>query len=127
MRNHAEAKVLADAGATEIAGYAGGRSRRIAFEHRKGGDVAARIFQTDIVTWHPDGTATVNIIGPNREGDGFPGASKTEVFTTPSTFDGIAAALGISRARVGMVRKVPFVNGHNISLGRVTLTADEIR
>lgn len=126
MRTYSEARTLADAGVTEIAGYAGGRTRKVSFEHRARGDVAARIFQTDVVTWHADGTATVNLIGPNREGNGFPGMSKTELFTTPSTFDGIAAALGIDRARVGKVRGVPYVNGHDLSHGTATLSAEEL-
>ena len=123
LRTYAEARALADARVTEIAGYAGGRSRRIAFEHRDGGDVAARLFQTDVVTWHPGGTVTVNLIGPNPEGQGFPGMSATKLWTTPSTFDGIAAALNISRARVGMVKRVPYVNGASLATGRVVLDA----
>lgn len=120
MRNHTEATTLANAKVTEIAGYAGGRTRRIAFEHRQGGVVAARLFQTDIVTWYADGTIKVNILGPNNEG-GFPGTSPTKLWATPSTFDGIAAALNIDRARVGMVKKVPYVNGQNLATtGSVT-------
>ena len=126
MRSITEATTLADAGVTEIAGYAGGRTRRVCFEHRQGGDVAARLFQTDIVTWHPDGSVTVNIEGPNNEGQGFPGMSPTKLYATPSTFDGIAAALNISRARVGTVKRVPYVNGHDLSRGAVTLPASEV-
>lgn len=113
MRTHPEARTLAEANVTEIAGYAGGRTRRIAFEHRPGNRVAARIFQTDIVTWSPDGTITIATGG----------------FNTLSTFDGIAAALNISRARVGMVKGTPYVNGADLSSGTVTLNADgsEIR
>ncbi len=110
IRTRAQAETLAEAGVTEIAGYAGGRTRRVCFEPREGGDIAARIFETDVVTWHPDGSITVATGGYN----------------TPSTFDGIAAALGIDRARVGTVKKVPYVNGHNLSTGRATLTAAEV-
>ena len=106
IRTYDEAKTLADAGVTEIASYAGGRTRRVSFEHRAGGKVAARIYQTDIVTWLPEGKVIV----------------KTGGYNTPSTFDGIAAALGISRARVGMVKKVPYVNGINLSSGIATIT-----
>lgn len=125
-RTYTDARTLADAGVTEIAGYAGGRTRRVAFEHRDGGKVAARLFQTDVVTWHPDGSVTVNLIGPNPEGHGFPGMSPTKLWTTPSTFDGIAAALDISRARAGMVKGVPHVNGANLSTGSHTFAAGEI-
>ena len=105
LRDYAAAAALADAGVTEIASYAGGRSRRVYFEHRDGGKIAARMFQTDIVVWDREGRATVAIGGYN----------------ILSTFDGIAAALGISRARVGMVKKVPYVNGANLSDGSVVL------
>ena len=126
MRNYENAKLLADAKVTEISGYAGGKSRRISFHNRANGDVAAQLFSTDIVTWHADGTATVCIIGPNRDGAGFPGMTKTEIFATPSSFDGISAALDISRARVGNVKRVPYVNGHELSTGTATLSSSEI-
>lgn len=107
MRTRTEALALADARVTEIAGYAGGRTRRIVFERGPGNSVHARIFATDVVTWMPDGSIIVNTGGYN----------------TPSTFDGIAAALGISRANVGMVKGVPYVWGHDLSSTKVTLPA----
>jgi hypothetical protein len=122
MRNHIEATTLADATVTEIAGYAGGRTRRVSFHNVTDGTVIARMFKTDIVTWHPDGKITVCILGPNDEGHGFPGMSPTKVFATISSFDGIAAALDISRARVGMVKRVPYINGLDLSGGTVTFT-----
>ena len=128
MRTHAEAVTLAEAKVTEVAGHAGGRTRRIAFEFRTPAPngphtgapvVAARLFETDVVTWHPDGSITVNIVGPNDE-SGFPGTSKTKLWATPSTFDGIAAALNISRSTVGTVKKIPYVLGNDLSSGSYT-------
>lgn len=98
MRTYEEARVLADAGVTEIAGHAGGRTRRVSFEHRDGGAVAARLFQTDVVTFYPD-TFAVYLNG----------------YVTPSTFDGIAAALGIQRAAVGTRKGVPHLHGTELS------------
>jgi hypothetical protein len=96
IRTFEQAKALADAGATEIAGYAYGWTRRISFEHRPDGGVAARLFRTDVVTFHPD-HFTVDLNG----------------YVTVSTFDGIAAALGIPRGHTfcGTVSKIPHVLG----------------
>ena len=96
LRTFEQAKTLADAGATEIAGYTGGWTRRISFEHRADGGVAARLFRTDVVTFYPD-HFTVDLGG----------------YVTMSTFDGIAAALGVQRGTgsIGTVRKVPHVLG----------------
>lgn len=134
-RTYADAAALARAGVTEIAGYSGGRTRRVCFEERPSIDpaantlpnIAARAFQTDVVIWHPDGRVTVNLIGPNPEGHGSPGMSPTKLWTTPSTFDAIAAALDISRARVGMHKKVPYCNGADLSGGSHTFEPGGIR
>lgn len=107
FRTYADAVTLASAGVTEIAGYAGGKTRRITFHAPGDGTIRARMFQTDIVTWRPE-TVTVNTGG----------------YYTPSTFDGIAAALGISRARVGMRKKAPYVNGAEIDRATHTVTLD---
>jgi len=107
FRTYADAATLAGAGVTEIAGYAGGRTRRIAFHTPGDGTVRARMFQTDIVTWHPD-RVTIDTGG----------------YFTVSTFDGIAAALNISRARVGMVKRVPYVNGARIDPETCRVTLD---
>lgn len=105
FRTYADAVTLASAGVTEVAGFAGGKARRVVFHTPGDGTVRARIFQTDVVTWRPE-TVTVNTGGYN----------------TLSTFDGIAAALGISRARVGMRKGVPYVNGAMIDPTTHTVT-----
>lgn len=105
FRTYAEAVVLASAGVTEIASYAGGKSRRVTFHTPGDGTVRARLYQTDIVTWRPE-TVTITTGG----------------YYTVSTFDGIAAALGISRARVGMRKGVPYVNGAMIDPMTHTVT-----
>lgn len=98
MRDYNEARTLADAGVTEIAGFAGGRTRRVCFEHRYGGAVAARIFKTDVVTFYPDRFEV-----------------RTGGYVTLSTFDGIAAALNVSRAVVGKHEHVPYLMGVELS------------
>lgn len=98
MRDYNEARVLADEGVTAIAGSAGGRTRWVSFEHRDGGAVAARIFKTDVVTFYPDRFEV-----------------RTGGYITPSTFDGIAAALNVSRGVVGTVKKVPYLMGVELS------------
>lgn len=95
MRTFTDAQALARAGVTEIAGYAGGRTRRVSFRFTEDGNVAARMFQTDIVTFTPD-HVVVRLGG----------------YVTLSTFDGISAALDVSRAVVGKVKGIPYVMGH---------------
>lgn len=107
IRTYSDAATLASAGVSEIASYAGGKTRRVTFHTPGDGTVRARIYQTDVITWRPD-TVTVNTGGYN----------------TLSTFDGIAAALGISRARVGMRKGVPYVNGAKIDPTTHTVTLD---
>ena len=96
IRTYMEALTLANQDAVDVAGYAGGWTRRICYEHRPDGGVAARLFRTDVVTFYPD-HFTVDLGG----------------YVTMSTFDGIAAALGVQRGTgsIGTVRKVPHVLG----------------
>jgi hypothetical protein len=107
-RTYEQARTLADAGVTEISGYNGGRTRRVCFEHRSD-HVAARLFQTNIVEFHPDKIIV-----------------STGGWNTQSTFDGIAAALGIDRARVGTVKRVPYCNGKRLDQGPVVFTYEEL-
>lgn len=89
MRTYEEAVALAAAGVTEVASHTNGRTKRVAFRF-DGEGVAVRMFQTDIVRFRPE-DIVVNMGG----------------YVTPSTFDGIAAALGIQRAFVGTRKGVP--------------------
>jgi hypothetical protein len=92
-RAYDEARALV--GSSEHAGYAGGRSRYVTFEERPrfdgSLDIAARMFATDIVTWHPDGQIVLDTGG----------------YSTPSTFDGMVTALGIPRSAIGTRQYVP--------------------
>ena len=87
-RTFTEALTLA--GSSQIGSYSGGRTKRVVFESR-GDAVAARLFRTDIITWHPDGRIVLDNGGWN----------------TPTTYDGMAVALGISRSAIGTRRYVP--------------------
>lgn len=95
MRTHTQASLLADVFETEVGTRAGGRTRKIYYEKRLLSEIAARIYQTDVVTWRPDGTIVLNTGG----------------WDTPTTFDAIAAALGVSRGAIGTRNKVPHWNG----------------
>jgi hypothetical protein len=114
MRTYSEARALVGTGAHAVSS-AGGWRRYIHFESRPSrilddqpdSIVAARMFSTDIVTWHPDGRIVLDTGG----------------WSTPSTFDGMAAALGIQRAFIGTRKHVPhFVNTPFDNPGHMTLT-----
>lgn len=60
--NYTEA--LAKVGGTSLVSFAGGRSRYAVFT-QDGDDVHVRLFQTDILVFHPDDTVTINTGGYN--------------------------------------------------------------
>lgn len=106
MRSYSEAAELAANRVTEIASHAGGRTRRVMFL-RDGKDVVARMYRTDIVTWRPDGSVLLDTGG----------------WHTPSTFDGMAAALDVPRSCIGTRSHIPHFNGTPFD-GDVLLTRE---
>lgn len=98
MRTYAEAQALV--GTSELVGYAGGRSRYVTFTDAGEGRVEARMFDTAVVTFTPDGVEI-----------------RTGGYVTPSTFDGIAGALNLGRIAAGTVKRVPYVLGHRMTEG----------
>lgn len=97
MRTYQEARALI--GQRLKASSTNGRTRWVKFEEIVGG-VAVSMFHTDIVKFYP---THVEIY--------------TEGFVTPSTFDGIATALGMSRSVVGTVKREPFLLGCRMTEG----------
>lgn len=98
MRSYNEARALI--GTTEQASYAGGRTRYIKFEENTDGSVGVVMFHTEIVTFYPE---RVEI--------------RTDGFVSPSTFDGIATALGVARSIVGTRKRVPYYGVARMSEG----------
>ena len=98
MRSYDDARKLI--GQKMEASTTNGRTRWIKFEENTDGSVAVVMFHTEIVTFYPEHLDV-----------------QTEGFVTPSTFDGIATALGVSRICVGTVKREPFLFGHRMSEG----------
>jgi hypothetical protein len=102
VRTYDEARALVGS-KPMIASVTFGRYRYVHYETRDGGAIAARLFETDIVTWHPDGRVVLDTNGWN----------------TPTTFDGMATALGIQRVGIGTRRYVPHLFGEPFEANRI--------
>lgn len=98
MRSFEEAKALVGSG---VEFHAPGRgSRRLVHFEDRGPYVSARVSDTDVVVFQPGGLRLY-----------------TGGFVTPTTFEAIAAALGVPRSVVGTVNRIPQVFGHTFREG----------
>lgn len=98
MRSYDDAR--SQVGTAMEAGNAGGRTRWLRWESNEDGAVSAVLFKTPVVTFYP---TRVEV--------------RTGGYVTPTTFDGIATALGIARWKVGTIKRVPYVLRHRMSEG----------
>lgn len=88
-RTYDEARALV--GTTEVASYSGGWRRYVHYEDGFNDVVVARLFATNIVTWHPDGRIVLDNGG----------------HSTLTTYDAMAVALSVGRAFIGTRAYVP--------------------
>lgn len=100
MRTYDRARALI--GTSVEASWTNGRVKRVVFREAPNGDVCADLLGTTVVKFTPDRVIL-----------------RTGGYVTPTTFDGIAAALAIGRGdrTCGTHKRVPYVLWHRLREG----------